>query len=592
MLFQFRLEGSAEIAKSGMTRSVQPLAKLITGIEGFDQLSHGGLPRNRTTLLFGGPGAGKTVFAMNCLVNAVRVHRAPGIFVAFEETPSQIIANSAGFDWRLESISDKQIYYLDARLSREVVKAGDFDLAGMLAMLAAKQAEIGAQWIVFDGIDVLLTQLRNPAAEVDEIYRIRDWLDDSGLTAIVTAKSEDRPHEPVQYGFMQFMADCVVQLGRRQENRVASQFLQMMKYRGSGFSAAEFPVTFGPSGIEVIVVDSTAASDRAPTQRISLGFEGLDALLGGGVYCGSSTLISGLPGTAKTTLAGKFVDTACARGERALYVSYDEGVAQIVRNLGSVGIALKKHVASGLLQMFSARTETTSPEELFSKLKSLIGEHRPSCVVIDPLSAIARSGSSFSARSVASRFVHMVKDSGISLLVTALSEADDPVAESTTLQISTIADTWIHLSYLVSSGERNRALTIVKSRGTAHSNQVRELILSKSGLSLADVYAAGGEVLMGTRRWEKEADAIDSRSRQLVESEAKRRELNHAMARTEAEIKVLQLDLERQRADLKVSSTEALSRDASSQSREAGLRTKRESPTGNSSRKPRSKRPR
>ncbi|TVS16282.1 MAG: circadian clock protein KaiC [Gammaproteobacteria bacterium] len=574
------------------TRSVQPLTKLVTGIEGFDQLSHGGLPRNRTTLLFGGPGAGKTVFALQCLVNAVRHHQVSGIFVAFEEKASQIIANSAGFDWGLDTLSEKQIYFLDARLSREVVKSGDFDLAGMLAMLAAKKKEIGAQWIVFDGIDVLLTRLQNPAAEVDEIYRIRDWLDDSGLTAIVTTKSEDRPHESVQYGFMQFMADCVVRLGRRQEDRVASQLVQMVKYRGSGFAAAEFPVTFGPSGIEVAAGESTAVSDRASNQRISLGFSDLDSLLGGGVYRGSSTLISGLPGTAKTTLAGKFLEAACARGERTLFVSYDEGVRQIVRNLASVGIRLKKHVDSGLLQMVSTRTDAISPEELFSRLKSLINDQRPSCVVIDPLSALARSGSSLAARLVASRLVHMVKDAGISLLVTALSEADDPVAESTTLQISTIADTWIHLSYLVLSGERNRALTIVKSRGTAHSNQVRELVLSKSGLSLTDVYAAGGEVLMGTRRWEKEADVADARSRQLVEAEIKRRALNHAMARTEAEIKVLQLDLEQQRAELKVTSSEALMLDSASQSREADLRTKRESPSGAPSKRPRRKIPR
>lgn len=518
------------------------------------------------------------MFALQCLVNAVRQHRAAGIFVAFEEKSCQIVANSADFDWGLEDLSDRQVFFLDAQLSPEVIKTGDFDLAGLLAILAAKKEEIGAQWIVFDGVDVLLTRLQNPAAEVNEIYRIRDWLGQNELTAIVTAKTEDRPHEPIQYGFMQFMADCVVRLARRQEDRVASQLIQMMKYRGSGFDGAEFPVTFGPAGIEVSVEDPTAVSKPASTQRISLGFSDLDELLGGGVYRGSSTLISGLPGTAKTTLAGKFLEAACDRGERALFVSYDEGTGQIIRNLASVGIKLKKHIDSGLLRMFSARTETTSPEELLSRLKILLNDHQPRCVVIDPLSAIARSGSSLSSRSVASRFVHTIKDAGISLLVTALSEADDPVAESTTLQISTIADTWIHLSYLVSSGERNRAITIVKSRGTAHSNQVRELILSKSGPSLTDVYAAGGQVLMGTRRWEKEADLIDSRSRQLVESELKRRALNHAVARTEAEINMLQLDLERQRAELDISAGEAALSESSSLSREHELRSKRESP--------------
>ncbi len=579
------------MAKAANTNSVQPLTKLITGIEGFDQLSHGGLPCHRTTLLFGGAGAGKTVFALQCLVNAARHHHASSIFVAFEEKSRQIIANSAGFDWGLEALSEKQIFLFDARLSPEVVKAGDFDLAGMLAMLAAKKEEIGAQWIVFDGIDVLLTRLQNPAAEVDEIYRIRDWLAETGLTAIVTAKTEDRPHEPVQYGFMQFMADCVVRLGRHQEDRVASQFIQVMKYRGSGFAAAEFPLIFGSSGLEVAVAESKLGSDSPPTERISLGFSDLDSLLGDGVYRGSSTLISGLPGTAKTTLAGKFLEAACTRGEPALFVSYDEGTGQIVRNLASVGIQLKKHIDSGILHMFSARTEALSPEELFSKLKSLISEHHPRCVVIDPLSAIARSGSPLNARSVASRFVHMAKDYGITLLVTALSEAEDPVTESTTLQISTIADTWIHLSYLVSSGERNRALTIVKSRGTAHSNQVRELVLRTSGLSLTDVYAAGGEVLMGTRRWEKEADAANFRSQQLVESEIKRRALNHSVARTEAEIELLQLDLEQQRAELRVSSNEDLTREAFSLTRQDKLRAMRGSPAVKPSKKTRRKTP-
>jgi circadian clock protein KaiC len=557
---------------------------MVTGIEGFDRLSHGGLPRNRTTLLIGGPGAGKTVFALQCLVNAVRRQQASGIFVAFEERAGQILANSAGFDWGLATLSKKQIFFMDARLSSEVVKIGDFDLAGMLAMLTAKKEEIGARWIVFDGIDVLLTRLQDPAAEVHEIYRIRDWLEDSALTALVTAKTEDRPHDPVKYGFMQFMADCVVRFGRRQEDRVAAQFLQLMKYRGSGYASAEFPVTFGPQGIEVAVTEPREIADHASTERVSIGFKDLDSLLGGGVFRGTSTLISGLPGTAKTTLAGKFAEAACARGERTLFVSYDEGSGQIVRNLSSVGIKLKRYVDSGKLRMFSARTEGTSPEELLTRLKSLISDYKPRCLVIDPLTAIARSGSSATARSVASRFIYMVKDHGITLLVTALSESEDPLMESTNLQISTIADTWIHLSYLVLSGERNRALTIIKSRGTAHSNQVRELLLSKTGPALTDVYTAGGEVLMGTLRWEKEADAENSKSRKIAEFEHKRQELKYAEARTNAQIKVLQLDLERQRAELIASSDENMTLKISSKDRGNDLRKRRENPANSAPR--------
>ena len=532
------------------------------------------------------------MLALQCLVNAARHQRAPGIFVAFEESSSQIIANGNTFDWRLADLTPKKLFIMDAHVSPTLVKAGDFDLVGMFAMLSAKKQEIGAQWIVFDGIDVLLTLLQDPVAEMRELYRLRDWLAVNDLTAILTAKTGNESGEGANYGFLQFMVDCVGRLKRHQDDRISVQTLQITKYRGSGFAAAEFPLTFGPAGLEVALAESTTVPDRAPTQRISLGFSDLDSLLGGGVYRGSSTLISGLPGTAKTTLAGKFLEAACDRGERTLFVSYDEGVGQILRNLASVGIQLQKHVDSGLLQMFSARTEGISPEELFAKLKSLINDHQPQYMVIDPLSAIARSGSPLTARSVASRFVHMAKDAGITLLATALSEADDPVTESTTLQISTIADTWIHLSYVVASGERNRALTIVKSRGTAHSNQVRELVLSKSGPSLTDIYTEAGEVLMGTRRWEREADAADSRAQQLIESELHRQLLSHAVARTEAEIKVLQLDLERRRAELMVSSSGDLTREASSETRRGELRAQRSNPATPPSDQARRKTPR
>ena len=562
------------------------LPKMATGIEGFDGLSRGGLPRHRTSLLIGGPGAGKTVFALQCLVNAVRRQRARGIFVAFEESPRQIIANGATFDWGLASLAEKELFFLDAHLSPTLVKAGDFDLIGMLAMLTAKKEEIGAQWIVFDGIDVLLTLLQDPVAEMREIYRIRDWLADNALTAIITAKLENRASEAAHYGFLQFMVDCVVRFEQRQDDRVSAQSIQITKYRGSGHSAAQFPVSFGPSGIEVGAAEPAEIRRGASSDRITGGIERLDAMLGGGVFRGSSTLISGVPGTSKTTLAGKFAEAACRRGERVMFVSYDEAAEEIVRNLHSVGIQLKAHVKSGLLRMYSARTEGVSAEEHLIKLRSLIREHQPRCLVIDPLTAIAKAGSLGAARTVANRLINMVKDNGITLLMTALSETDDPRAEATDLQISTIADTWIHLSYLVRSGERNRALSIVKSRGTWHSNQVRELVLSKSGPTLTDVYTAGGEVLMGTLRWEKEAEESARKGRDRAQFEYKRRELQFAEAGTRAQIKALQLDLRRQRAELALYSGENEVRNVSSSERENELRRRRSAnPADVSSRK-------
>jgi circadian clock protein KaiC len=551
---------------------MHPLPKVATGIAGFDDVSYGGLPRHRTTLLKGGPGSGKTVFALQCLVNAVRKGRERGLFVAFEESTRQIAANAGTFDWGLAALMKAKLFFLDARLSPEVVHSGDFDLSGMLAMLKAKKEELGADWIVFDGIDVLLTLLRDPAAEMREIYRIRDWLVANAMSAIVTAKTASGTADAVNYDFMQFMVDCVVRLTRRQEHTVSLHRLQITKYRGSDFMAGEYPVSFGPSGMEVAPPEPAEIRHQASSERLSTGFERLDKMLGGGLFRGSSTLVTGLPGTSKTSLAGKFAEAACQRGERTLFVSFDEGAEPIARNLASVGIQLKPHVKAGLLRMYSARTESTGAEDHLAKLKSLIREYRPRCMVIDPLSAISKAGGLDAARAVASRLIYMVKDQGITVFITAINEGDDPATEATDLQVSTIADTWIHLSYLIRSGERNRALTIIKSRGTWHSNQVRELILRADGPVLADVYTAGGEVLMGTLRWEKEDAERGRNVKRRAEFDHKRRELQVSEADTNARIKALQQDLERQRTDLLAYSSENQARIVSSSDREKELR--------------------
>jgi circadian clock protein KaiC len=548
------------------------LSKVPTGITGFDEVSYGGLPQRRTTLIRGGPGAGKTVFALQCLVNAARKRKEPGIFVAFEESTRQLVANAATFDWRLPALMKRKLFFLDARLSPDVVHAGDFDLSGMLAMLKAKKDELGAGWIVFDGIDVLLTLLRDPAAEMREIYRIRDWLAQNEMSAIITAKTRSGASEALNYDFMQFMVDCVVRLTRRLEHTVALHRLQIAKYRGSDFMAGEYPVTFDAAGMDVAPPERAEIRHPASIERLSTGFERLDKMLGGGLFRGSSTLITGLPGTSKTTLAGKFAEAACRRGERTLFVSFDEGAEPIVRNLASVGIQLKPHVKSGVLQMYSARTESTGAEDHLAKLKGLIRQYRPRCLVIDPISAIGKAGGLDAARAVASRLIYLVKDQGITVFVTAINQGDDPAAEATDLQVSTIADTWIHLSYLIRSGERNRALTIIKSRGTWHSNQVRELILSASGPVLADVYTAGGEVLMGTLRWEKEDEERGRTVQRRAEFDHKRRELQVSEADTHVRIKALQQDLERQRAELVAYSSANQARIVSSSDRENELR--------------------
>jgi len=551
----------------------RPLPKIPTGIGGFDELSHGGLPQHRTTLLKGGPGSGKTVFALQSLVNAARKRQEPGIFVAFEESTRQLIANAASFDWGLPALAKNKLFFLDAKLSPEVVQSGEFDLSGMLAILKAKKEEIGAQWIVFDGIDVLLTLLQNPLAEMREIYRLRDWLAQNDVNAaIITAKIDGATPEIANYGFMQFMVDCVIRFERRLEHGVALHRLEITKYRGSDFVAGEYPVSFGPAGMEVGAPEPAEIKQVASGERVSAGFERLDTMLGGGLFRGSSTLITGVPGTSKTTLAGQFTQAACRRGERTLFVSFDEGADRIARNLTSVGIQLKPHIKSGLLRMYSGRTEAIGAEDHLVRLKSLIREHRPRCMVIDPLSAIAKAGGIDAARAVANRLIYLAKDEKITVVVTAINEGDEPETEATDLQISTIADTWIHLSYMIRSGERNRALTIIKSRGTWHSNQVRELVLSKNGPMLADVYTAGGEVLMGTLRWEKESAERAKTMQRRVEFDHKRGELQVAEAETRARIKALQHDLARQRAELALYSKENQARIVSSSEREQELR--------------------
>lgn len=552
------------------------LSKAATGILGFDEISRGGLPRNRTSLVMGGPGAGKTVFALQALVNAARERKQPGIFVAFEEGPDAIFANAATFGWGLPALAKRALFFLDARLSPTVVQSGDFDLSGMLAILEAKKRELGAGWVVFDGIDVLLALLQSPAAEMREIYRLRDWLARNDLTAIITAKIDGDNSGPVSYGFMQFMVDCVIRFDRRLDQEISVRRLEITKYRGSDFAPGEFPLSFGPQGMDVAAPGTAEVLPDARTERVSSGFGGLDAMLGGGgVFRGSTTLITGAPGTSKTTLAGKFAESACRRGERTLFVSFDEGGERIQRNLTSVGIHLGRHVKSGLLRMYSGRTDVNNPEEHLIRITALLLEHRPSCMVIDPLSAIARTGALSSARAIGNRLIYKMRDHRVTVVITSLVDGDDPQAEATALQISTIADTWIHLSYQVRGGERNRALTIVKSRGTQHSNQVRELVLSATGPALADVYSSGGEVLMGTLRWEKEAEERTQKRQRHAEFARKRRELQFVEADIAARIAALQLDLNKQRAELALYTSDGEARHVSSDEQENALRKMR-----------------
>ena len=527
----------------------QAVTKAPTGIQGFDEITGGGLPRGRTTLVLGGPGCGKTVFALQALVNGAHEMREAGMFVAFEESTRQIVANASTFGWDLPALVKKRLFFLDARLNPEVVKAGDFDLGGMLALLEAKAKALGAKRIVFDGIDVLLGLLDDQAKERLEVYRIRDWLAKTGLSGIITQKvGQDADH---RYSFMQFMVDCVVVLRHQVVDGSAFRNLRVMKYRGSDFAGDEFPISLTAEGLQVTNRGPTELTYEVSDERIPTGLARLDHMLRGGYHRGSNVLISGAPGTAKSTLSGLFATAACERGERTLYVSFDEGASQIVRNLRSVGINLAPHVASGLLGMYSTRTRGPNIEDQFADLRKRVRAHKPRCLVIDPLSALSTKLAHLASADAAQQFLDFLKGEGITVVNTSLMNGLN-TDEAMTTGISKIADTWIHLSYVVQDGERNRALTIVKSRGTGHSNQVRELTLSDEGVTLTDVFMAQGKALMGVARWEWEQEQRAAQERTTVASDLKRLQLQVAQAEAVARLQVVQTEIDARSAEMSV----------------------------------------
>jgi len=530
-------------------RPVNVSAKSHTGIAGFDEITGGGLPRGRTTLLVGGPGSGKTIFALQFLVHGARDCREPGIFVAFEETAARVVANAEAFGWRLEELRRRKLFFLNAQPGPGLVQSGTFDLGGMLAALEAQIQLMGARRIVFDALDIILALLPDEAAKRREIYRLHDWLLARELTGIITAKSDG--DETVSIGqqpfrSMLFMMDCAVILNHSVVQGVSQRNLRVQKYRGSSFSEDESPFLITRNGFEVAVARPLARTDvHATKERVSSGVNRLDTMLNGGYYRGASVVITGFPGTAKTTLSGAFAEAACRRGERTMFVSFDSECSEVIRNLGSVGIRLDRYVKNGLLRMISARSISGSAETYLVRIKALAREHEARCLVIDPVSTWSKSGNDLTARNVAERLIDWSKDEGTTLVCTRLlDEMSSPEEGGAPLQISTLADTWIHLSYLVQAGERNRGLSIIKSRGTAHSNQVRELILTDAGVTLADAYTAGGEVLMGTLRWEKERAERVEKEVTEVAGTLKRVRLDAEEAELEVRMKSLHVELE------------------------------------------------
>jgi circadian clock protein KaiC len=531
--------------------------KISSGIAGLDQITGGGIPKGRITLVAGGPGAGKTIAALQMLAGPARKSGEAGLFVSFEEDAEGLARTGRGFDWDFARLIDEnKVKLFFPKLGPDAVLAGPFDLSGLLSILEAAARETGAERIIFDAVDMLLLFLNDEIAARRELNRIRDWVIGHGFTAILSTKVDAAGESPTEsYGYLHYLADCVITLQHRLIEHVAIRGMRVLKCRGTAHSANEYPMLIESSGMTVYGPGPKQLSYPVFDERVSTGLERLDAMLDGGYYRGSSVLISGLPGSAKTTLGALLVHDATARGNTAVFVSFDEASDQIVRNLRSIGIDLKGAVDSGLLIMASYRAGSASAEEYFARIRDLLLNHKPSVLVVDPITALLKADGVAHGVGVAERLLDFAKSQAVTSLFTSLVSDTSVNADATLSQISTLSDTWMQLAFTAAGGERNRSLSIMKSRGTRHSGQVRELVLSEDGATLTDVFAAGGEVLMGTARAEREAARAaeelarqEDYEREVAELEASEQALVAKARELQVQIDVSRLRLQRIRS--------------------------------------------
>jgi circadian clock protein KaiC len=513
-----------------------------TGISGLDEALGGGLPRGRTALVVGGPGSGKTTFAWQVLAQGAQVGEG-GVLLSFEEAAQTILKNMEAFSWAPSGRALRRLSMMDGREVRTAFQNGNFDLVGLLAALDYRCRRLRARRIAFDGIDVLLDMIDDPAIMRREFYRLADWLAERTLTAIVTAKKQwNDDGQASRYAFLSFLADSVVVLEHRVLRRTAARSMRILKCRGVAHSSNEMPLVISSSGLEAVPPQEVETKHEVFSERVSSGVARLDALIEGGYLRGTSILISGAPGTSKTSLAGAFAEAACARGEQTLFVSFDESGDAIVRNLASVNIRLARFVRSGRFRIYSVSATGITPEAHVIRIRNLLTQHAARNLVIDPISAFAHEGVGEQSRDAVLGLLDLARSRGITVVMTSLLANSDPTQEAAMVGVSTIADAWMHVSYAASGGERNRALTIIKCRGTAHSSQVRELKLTSNGISLADVYAAGGTVLMGTMRWQKEEQERAEQARLARVQEEQRQELSAALSKTRSQIANLRVE--------------------------------------------------
>ena len=481
------------------------IAKAATGIQGLDEIVGGGLPRGRPTLVCGGAGCGKTLLAMEFLIRGATRFGEPGVFMAFEETAEELAQNvaSLGFDLD-ELVRTKKIVVDFVRLERgEIEETGEYDLEGLFVRLNYAIDSIGAKRVAIDTIETIFSGLSNAAILRGELRRLFRWLKDKGVTAVITGeRGEGRL---TRHGLEEYVSDCVILLDHRVTDQMSTRRLRIVKYRGTTHGTNEYPFLIGEDGISVFPVTSLGLQHEVSSERISSGISGLDAMLGGEGYFRSSTvLVSGTAGAGKTSTAIHFAEATCKRGERCLYFAFEESPGQLLRNMRSIGIDLKPWIDKGLLKIHASRAGIHGLEAHLATIYRMVQEYRPRVVVMDPITSMAVLGTNKEANVMLIRLIDFLKMQEITALLTSLTGGEQTL-EQTNVEVSSLVDTWLFVRDLELDGERNRVMYVLKSRGTAHSNQLREFLLTNHGVELQNVYLGAEGVLTGSARRTREA---------------------------------------------------------------------------------------
>jgi circadian clock protein KaiC len=538
----------ARAKRSSATRPFPRLKKSKTGIPGFDQITGGGLPTGRPTIVCGGPGCGKTMFAMEFLARGATEFKEPGVLMTFEETGEEMTRNvgSLGFDLRaLVSRKKLAIDYVRVEPS-EIQETGEYDLEGLFIRLQHAIDSIGAKRVVLDTLEAVFSGFSNSGTLRAEIRRLFRWLKDRGLTTVITAERGDGAL--TRYGLEEYVSDCVISLDHRVNDQISTRRMRIVKYRGSAHGTDEYPFLIDHKGFSVLPLSAVRLDHQVSNDRVSSGIKDLDAMLEGkGFFKGSSVLVSGTSGSGKSTLAAHFANETCGGGQRALYVAFEESPEQIMRNMRSVGLDLRRHVRKGLLHFAAWRPSQHGLETHLLRIHDLVDQFNPDVVIVDPITNLI-STSAGEVYAMLMRLLDFLKNRQITAMFTNLTGNHD-VEEQTESGISSLTDTWILTRDLELNGERNRCLYVLKSRGMAHSNQIREFLFSSAGVRLLPVYSGSGTVYTGSARVAQEAREQAEAFRQQQALEHQRKQSANRQSVLESQIAVLRSELAATQAD-------------------------------------------